>query len=102
MNSLYSLLSGVDHLVEKRNVYYKLNDEVQDDVLYAHQSLHESDVDDFVRTHAAKLIGCILISKSCWVVPAQIEAYISNNPTIDDCTFKRPGYSPRTPSGSHH
>ncbi|KAI7855025.1 hypothetical protein BDC45DRAFT_507559 [Circinella umbellata] len=90
MNTLYKLPPGIDYLIQKDSVYYHLQDEVKDEVLYSRQiNNQDSDIDNFINEHAAKLVECVLVSPEAWMMVTQLEAYVSNKPQTDDCAFKR-------------
>ncbi|KAI9251463.1 hypothetical protein BDA99DRAFT_541451 [Phascolomyces articulosus] len=98
MNKLYQLPLSLNYFIEKGSVYYKLNKEIEDDLLYARQPHIEHDINEFVNEHATKLVECVLVSSKPWILVTQFEAYVSNQPHIDDCAFSQPGLSSATPT----
>ncbi|KAI9264336.1 hypothetical protein BDA99DRAFT_537048 [Phascolomyces articulosus] len=85
MNTLYKLPPGLYYFIQKDSVYYQLQDEVKDRVLYSRQiNNQDSDIESFFDEHAAKLVECVLVSPQAWMMVRQVEAYVSNNPQADD------------------
>ncbi|KAG2217101.1 hypothetical protein INT45_000906 [Circinella minor] len=89
VNDTFKLPTFAPSLVEKDNLYHKLDQTVDDDILFTRQASVEHAINQNIQNHSVYFIECILISKTSWAFITQADLFVQNKKSIDDCARER-------------
>ncbi|KAI7859310.1 hypothetical protein BDC45DRAFT_564776 [Circinella umbellata] len=106
VNDTFKLPTSALSLVEKDNLYHKLDQTVDNDILFTQQAETVTTrptgilgtgmavptwltTEGAIQNHSVYFIECILISKTSWAFITQADLFVQNKKNIDDCAQER-------------
>ena len=89
INDTFKLPASVLSLVENDILYHKLDRSINDDILFTRQASVEHTINQNIQDHSVYFIECILKSKASWAFLTQVDLFVQDNKSIDDCARER-------------